>query len=652
MAQMPYGYYNRFNESKKYEKHLFTAGSGLQSAELNEIQEYSLSRIRNLGNALFKDGDIISDARVVLNQTSGLAQAQAGQVYVGGAVRSIPARNFTISVSGEVTIGIFLIETVVTSLEDGSLRDPAAGTRNYQEPGASRLKIDAKWGHSEENISSEFFPVYEAENGVLKAKEAPPNMDSVTQAIARYDRDSAGSGYIVSGLSVTKLNDSADGKQNYSMAAGRARVRGLAMEFRTAVRLNIDPTPELNFVDSEPQVSTTTGRQRVDLDYYPVANVTQVRITAQKTVTMTHGAYSGAIDQIEDESVLQIMSVTQGGTTYVQGTDYKLTNGKVDWSLNGAEPSPGSTYTLVYQAITSVNPDSVDATGCYVSGAVVNSLILVSYNQKLPRIDRVAITDEGEVEYIKGVSSAYNPTSPMVPENMLPIATIVQTWDSKRRVVNDGIRVVPMNEIVELRERIDHAFSLIAQQRLESNINIRESGAKKGLFTDPFIDDSQRDAGIPQSAAIFDGEMSLAVYGGIAFIDTRSGKNVTHVPRVSEPVILQQTARTGVMKVNPYMAFSPLPANVTLTPSVDRWVDVKTSWSSPVTKTLVVGFFSLGLIERVDSVSVNNNLLSSRVTVLSELRQIDVRFEIEGFGPGETLSSVTFDGIPVTATAI
>lgn len=650
MTTMPNGFHDRTDESKNYEKHLFTAGSGLQSAELNEMQQYPISRIKGIGDAIFKDGDIIRDARIVVNENTGDVIAESGAVYVRGAVRGVPARNFVVSTSGVVTVGIFLVESVITALEDPSLRDPAAGTRNYQEPGAARLKVEPTWGFSGE-FDADFFPVYDIENGVLRAKSAPPNLDAVTQALARYDRDSAGGTYVVAGLAVQKLADTDGGFQVYSIAEGKARVRGFGVEFPTSRRLSIDPTPDLRYIDAEPHASQTANAQTILLDRYPVANVTQVRITAQKVVSMTHGAYSGAQDALPDTSVLSIVSVSQGGTTYVNGTDYKLTSGKVDWSLTGAEPATGSTYSVTYQYITTITPTNVTTTSIDVTGAVTGSLVLVSYNQNLPRLDRVCVTEDGQLVFIKGVSADYNPILPDVPENMLALATVKQTWDTTRAVIQDGVRVVPMNELVNMSSRIDYVLSLVAQQRLESDINLREAGAKKGLFTDPFLDDSQRDQGIVQTGAIFGGELQLPVSGSIQYVDNRGPNGVSFLNK-TEVSSIQQIARTGSMLVNPYMAFGVMPAQVSLNPSIDRWADIQTTWASAVTQTVVVAFYSIGLLSYVESVSVNNQLLSTNVTLQSNLRQIYVEFSCGGFGPGETLTGVTFDGLSVTPVAL
>lgn len=640
MATMPNQYYSRFDPAKEYDEHLFIAGRGLQSAELNEIQKQSANRLRGVADALFKDGDIVRDAVVTVDSVTGDVVCASGAIYIAGAVRGLAPKNFIIPVIGTFAIGVRLSETVVTSLEDPGLKDPADGTRNYQEPGADRLRVHSEWGWSGDGLGGEFYPVYSVTNGFLDAKEQPPNLDSVTQAIARYDRDSAGGTYVISGLNVKQLDDVA-GEQVYSVSEGRARVYGQAVEIRVSRRLNREAVPDLKRIVSEPQLSTTLGAQRFDFDRKPGANIESVQITAEKTVTLTHGVTTGAIDPLPDTSVLAILEVKQGAVTYTQNDDYVLSSSRVDWSPGGAEPSPGSTYTVKYQYITSVTPTAVDDDGFTVAGAVVGTLILATYSQKLPRIDRICIDQRGTFVWLTGVSAEFYPQAPTVPEDLLPLARVNQTWTTARTVVNDGVRVVPMPVLAGIDSRFDRVMQLIAQQRLESSIHIREGGTKKGIFTDPFLDDSQRDAGTPQTAAVVRGELMLPIAAAINQLPSDVLSQST-LPYTSV-VVLEQALRTGQMKINPYMAFAPVPPTIVLNPAIDRWTEVQSSWLSESTSRFVVGAGD----QSVSTVTTRQALISSTTSAVETLRQITVAFQVSGFGPGEVLDKLVFDGVVV-----
>lgn len=641
-------YYDRFDSTKGYDALMFRSGNVLQSAELNEIQTTLAYRLKGVSDALFKDGDIVRDCAVIVDSDSGAVQCESGAIYVAGAVRGIAPATMTISTSGSVSIGIYISTTEVTELDDPALRDPASTSRNYQEAGAARRKVTIAWGHSGDGNTGEFYPVYSVEDGVLLAKEAPPNLDSVTQALARYDRDSAGGTYVVSGMTVKRLDDQQDGRQVYTVMEGRARVNGYGIEQSTARRLVYDASPDLRLITSEPHVSTTASAQTFTVAQTPINDIQQVTITSEKTVTVTHGGYSGVLDPLPDTSVLELVSVSQGGTSYVKGTDFRLTGDSVDWSLTGAEPATGSSYSVTYRYIRTVAPSVVTDTTFTVSGAVSGSLVMVTYNQKLPRIDRLALLPSGEFTWLKGVSADWNPQAPAVPGNMLALAMVTQTWGGDYQLTNDAVRVVPMQDLAALSTRIDSILGLVAQQRLESSASMIEAGQKKGVFVDAFLDDSLRDAGIAQTAAIIDGELVLPV----AVLGVTSPSSDVTAPTFlaisSQPYAIQQPARTGTMKVNPYMAFDPIPAIVALTPAVDRWTDYDTQWASAVTRNITSGW---GLLWRTTTTTTIETLSSSS-RLLPYLRQISVTFSLDGFGPGETLTSVTFDGVSVTPTTL
>ena len=643
----PVGYYNRNDPTKNYDRHLFVAGAGLQSAELNEIQDHAIGRVRGIADALFSDGDVIRDAQCVVNRDTGDVTLANGAIYVRGAVRGVPPASFIIPTVGVVNIGIYLTERVITALEDPSLLDPANGTRNYQQPGAARLQVNITCGYAGDGKEGEFFPVYTVEDGDLRAKEAPPQLDGVTQAIAKYDRDSSGGAYVVSGLNVRAMDDLPTGQQVYAISEGSARVSGMPVSMGTSKRLVYETSPDEKLIDAEPHVSSGPALQRVTLDRFPVKTVQQVRITAERTATITHGSFSGAQDPLPDNSVIDVLEVKQGAVTYTKGTDFRLSAGKIDWSLTGAEPAPGSTYSAKYQYIKTAEPVNVDNSGFSVEGAIAGSLILVTYIQLLPRIDRLALNPDGSFVWLRGVAAEWNPKPPAVPQGVLSLASVYQTWTGDRRVVNDGVRVVPMNEIAAIQEKIDWVAERLAEQQLSSDVNTRETGVKNGVFVDPFISDEMRDQGVAQTAAIFNGEMTIPIQSidvRLASADVQSPVVLSHA---LEPV-LQQLSRTGSMKVNPYMAFDPVPAVVTLTPAVDRWVQTDTIWSSPLTQRLTVGSGNMSSTSQT-----TQNVLLSRASRADEfLRQIEVRFSVSGFGPNEPLSRLVFDGIDITPTAI
>lgn len=207
----------------------------------------------------------------------------------------------------------------------------------------------------------------------------------------------------------------------------------------------------------------------------------------------------------------------------------------------------------------------------------------------------------------------------------------------------------------------------IAQEKLRNDANSREHAAKKGVFVDPFFDDDMRDQGITQTAAIVDHELTLPISGSVQEV----GKGTTPwlLNYVLEPV-LEQLLQTMDMKINPYQAFAPIHAKVTINLNVDLWPQLETNWSSPITQRFSVLSSPItsqivnggGILSRITSSSTQNVLISTQVSQTTELlssqtreasfmRQATQNFELEGFTPNEQLRLV-FDGINVEPVSL
>lgn len=636
-------YYNRFDANKNYEMHLLRDGNAGQGAEINEIQSSLMYRIKQLADGLYKDGDVLKDAQLVVNAETGAVQAQNGLIYLNGAVRGVPQASFTVSVTGSVSVGVYLRQSVITELEDPTLYNPAVGSDAEGEPGAARLQMTTAWGFSGDGQTGDFFPVYVIDDGSLRSKETPPAFDSLLQTLAGYDRDATGGSYIVSGLTLLKAADDATGRQVYNLSEGRARVNGFGVNIATSRRIVHAAQPELRTVDAEGHLATGQSGERINVSFPPLKGLTRLVVTKQTTATLTHGAFSGCTDTLPDTGVLEIVSVTQSQTTYTAGSDYQLNAGGVDWSAAGAEPATGSTYSVTYKHQAVVQADSWDATGFTMSGVVAGTIVSVSYQQMLPRIDTLALDTEGTFTWFTGVATTGTPRRPVIPQGMLGIASVSQTWTDERAVSNDGDRVVPNSDILTLAQQIENVRQEVARQRLESDIANREAGMKRGMFVDPFLDDSMRDQGLPQTAAVVDGELTLPVTNITASALSADITKPTSLP-AAYSIAVSQPLRTGSMQVNPYLAFTLTQGKAVLTPAMDRWTETKSVWTSPATVALTKGSGN----RSTTSTSTTTQLVSRTETDIEYLRQIPVAFAVSGFGPGEHLSHVLFDGIDVT----
>lgn len=692
------GYYDRTDDpayaAKGYDQHIFIAGRILQSAEMNEIQRAASTKLKGIADALFKDGDIVRDCRCAINKTpvagsstsfTYVATLEAGAVYVRGQVRGVPqtpAQGLTLTGTNTEVIGLWMTAEVYTDADEKNLLDPAVATQGYGEPGAYRLRTQLAWGLDKDNVQDgEFFPVYYVDNGELRAKEPPPNLDAVTQAIARYDVDSNGSNYVINGMRVSRLTDDANGDQVYSIASGRARVNGFGISQNSArrqtLKINIDKKSIPKETQAAPKPDAANGnKQFITVNRQPLMALSSVLILKYRD-DMSWIPTSAPSEVLPNSfgKVATIAELATASVKFVVGTDFTFNPNTqtLSWTTGGKRPGTGDTVTMKGNTWEAYNvPQSdIEDKGFYVQDAIPGVIgdpalgftVEFAYTYKLPRIDRLVVTEDGLYTWIIGIASDTTPVAPPVPNNVLSLCQVVQAWTSNpddTRIVNDGVRMVPMNTLEQMNERLDKLTDMVAQVNLISDINVRDAGAKKGLFVDPFINDDQRDDGQDQDLAITGGCLQLPIKGYPLEPQVGGASAITKVEECDgvDEVILSNLAYTADMKVNPYMSFGVFPGTAILNPQIDRWVTTTTSAVAPETRyftTTVYAPWTIGSVHGQSLVTgrVETSELAGTSTADAEfLREITVQFEISGWLANETLSQVLFDGVDVTSSVV
>lgn len=628
-------FYDRFDKSKGWEFLPVMAKRAMQSAEFNEIQHIAEEKVKALGNSLYADGTIIEGCAISYDPSTKKANLDGGRVFLDGLIYEIESAALNIPDVENIQVGIWKKSKNVTEYESDELLDPAKGTPQYQMPGGYRIVTTAEWGLSNEAIDMPFFPVYGISGGEIVTQLRDNINPEYLETVARYDRHANGH-YVVEGLRVTALENSTAGKQTFSVSEGEAHIHGYEALISHSVRLITDELPDLAEVKSEVhKYVSTSGKMIVSVHHTPIEAITQVRVTKARTVTLTHGSYSGCTDELPDTSVFQIIEVKQGALVFEQGTDFHFVSDKLSWSPSGEEPAPYSRYTVTYHYRVNVAPDASTTETLTLSGLVEDSLIEVDYTYRMPRKDIIVMYKDRSVGIVRGVPHRYDPILPGTPPEAICLAEVTQTWKGLPTVKNVAIQRVPVDTLNAMKSQIIDLYSLVAriEQRYDAAINAPSSAYN--VFVDPLFDDDMRDKGVTQTALIADQTLQLPLTAELSTLNLSKDTLLDY----DHEILINQAMHTKSMQVNPYQTFEPLPVNVTLTPSVDRWGEevVQTIISRTVNSTRRR---NNELINTTSSVEVVNGIL----------RRIEVKIDASGFGPNEAVK-VIFDGIEVACSA-
>lgn len=631
---------DRSTAKPNVERVYFPENEFIHGADMNESATIEAKARTAIGGLIAAEGDRQSGLEVIVDNIAGTVQITDGVIYSRGKPREITGTTLTsVSMVGEITIGYVITEQTITHEDDPDYLGIYAGVIGFEEPGAVRTKLEYQWAANSGTSIANFFPFVRVIDGFLISQDAPPTLSGVSQQIGRYITNSSGN-FISEGCNISALG-LIDGKQNFAIEAGTAYADGNFL-YRTTANRHLElEDPDLEVVYSEPQtyIEDGSGTATIELNNTPIALISQVTITKAGSAIVSKGVLDGE-DDLPSNSITSIQSVIQGGTTYISGVDYQLSDDRIDWLTGGNHPADGTTYDVLYEFLDSVTPSSITDTQIVVSGGVDNSQAFIYYEFSLPRHDALCLNSDGYVVYLKGISASNSPLAPPIPTDLLKLGEVHNTFSGTPTIVNNGTRNVSYDEMRRIIDMAMDTRAIALRNSAENKISQRSAGRPSGSYSDPLVDDSGRDIGTTQTAAVFGGTIQLDVAPTFVTIDMGSTQFLDFV---EEPVITQPLV-TGCVKINPYQNFSPLPAIMSINPARDFWTESQTRQVSGRTQ-----IFGSGNTQRVSGVS---NLRTSTSQTIDTLREIEIDFVISEYGPGEALQSLTFDGIDVTPAGL
>jgi hypothetical protein len=240
--------------------------NNLSLIEIQSIQEHSLKEI---ANAIFKDGDIQSGMSFSIDTLNQKITIDAGTVYLAGKIRTFAQQTVTFTGSGTEVIGIQLSQQVITSSDDNTLFDPTQNVPSYNSPGADRLQETVTLTYNDSTAPT----IYTFTDGNLFVQPPRPAFSDITPTLAQRTYDEAGS-YQVSGFKVCGRTSQTANSVDLMVDKGVAYVMGYRIEKPTPSRITVPMAQSTRQVIAESSTYNSPNL-RVQLNSSYVKAVTQ-----------------------------------------------------------------------------------------------------------------------------------------------------------------------------------------------------------------------------------------------------------------------------------------------------------------------------------------------------------------------------------------
>lgn len=633
-------YQDSHNPEKDYHQILWRPGKIVQNAELNEMQSIIKEHIKQIGDSVLNNGDIIEGCQLLIqdntvsaNSTIKVALLTAGRVYVDGYVYNIPETELPISGVGTEKIGIRVSQEVVTEFDDNDLYDPASGFANYKQAGAHRLREVAEIVLNDVDASV-LYTVVNGEISNTNNTTGTTIIDSINTTLARRTFEESGN-YRLRGLNLVNKGSSDDANIYATLESGKAYIKGYEVTKHSNTAVSVRKPTDTRHISQEQTIyNSSQSLARYKLFNHPVTKLTDVHAIVRMSWPMTRGNVLNGSDLIsinENASVISIESIsgyTKSTNSSISSGDYFLDGNKVNWgNPNGREPSSGASYTAVLlvnvKLTENVNyklviDDNLNASyiqilnngqvsvsngaGSPITSTIVNGQAFnYSYDYNLYRRDLIAMDYAGTIYKIEGQpNDLHNVESPMCyNEELLILGSIlVKPENDKLSIINNDNTRLTMDDLHRLADRISTLEYNQALSDLDNEAMMGEdSTTLKGVLTDGFVSLAKSNLGYSMtvngktvtynaSVDLDTQELTLSSEDTVIELEPVDTKTVSPLPSYKKyGTLIAADGNETVIVNQPYAtgaytvnsyAVFPKSPVVSVSPSIDNWVERNT----------------------------------------------------------------------------
>jgi hypothetical protein len=282
--------------------------------------------------------------------TGQVFSVNSGVYYYEGFFVKVDAQTIATSVYNNNTanarIGFEVVESIVESVNDTSLLDPAQGASNFQAPGSDRFKIELKLGirSLDSTDLTKFIELAQVKEGILQKINRIPIYAELEETLARRTYDESGD-YVVNPFLIDlKTNSANSANLDIIMSHGKAYVKGYEFTAIAPTKITIP----------KPRDTLSVPLKRVTADY------------GNFIYTTNHYGQLPAqvIGQVDIHCVPNASVWTANTATYSNTKIGTARVTRVAFDTNSGSPTLPSTY--IYKTyLTDVNVGSivVKATG-------------------------------------------------------------------------------------------------------------------------------------------------------------------------------------------------------------------------------------------------------------------------------------------------